>query len=61
MKLRELMTPDVITIGRDASLKEAARRMIEADVSGLPVTTDSGALVGIITEADIVKKEADRS
>jgi CBS domain-containing protein len=60
MKLRELMTPDVITIGRDASLKEAARRMIEADVSGLPVTTDSGALVGIITEADIVKKEADR-
>ncbi len=60
MKLRELMTLDVITVGPDASLKEAARRMIEAGVSGLPVTGDSGALIGVITEADFVKTEADR-
>ena len=60
MRLNELMTPDVITIGPDAPLKEAARRMIEARVSGLPVTDDSGALVGIVTEADFVKEEAGR-
>ena len=60
MKLRELMTTDVITIGPDASLKGAARRMIEAGVSGLPVTDDSGSLVGVITEADFVKNEAGR-
>ena len=60
MKLRELMTPDVITVGPDASLKEATRRMIEAGVSGLPMTSDSGALIGVITEADFVKTEADR-
>ncbi len=60
MKLRDLMTRDVITIGPDASLKEAARRMIEASVSGLPVTGDDGALLGVITEADFVATEADR-
>lgn len=60
MKLRELMTTDVITIGPDASLKGAARRMIEAGVSGLPVTDDSGSLVGVISEADFVKNEAGR-
>ena len=56
----ELMTRDVITIGPEASLKEAARRMLEAGVSGLPVTDDEGQLIGIITEADFVKHEADR-
>ena len=60
MKLRELMTTDVITIGPDASLQGAARRMIEAGVSGLPVTDESGSLVGVITEADFVKNEAGR-
>jgi CBS-domain-containing membrane protein len=60
MKLQNLMTTDVLTIGPDASLKEAARRMIEAGVSGLPVTDDDANLVGIITEADFVKTEADR-
>jgi CBS domain-containing protein len=60
MKLRNLMTRDVITIGPEASLKEAARRMIEAGISGLPVTEADGSLVGVITEADFVAAEADR-
>lgn len=60
MKLEELMTTDVVTISPEATLKEAARRMIEAGVSGLPVTEDDGRLVGIITEADFVHAEAGR-
>jgi CBS domain-containing protein len=59
MKLRDLMTRDVITVGATAPLKEAARRMIEAGVSGLAVT-EGDSLVGIITEADFVATEADR-
>lgn len=60
MRVRDLMTTEVITVGRKASLKEAARRMIEAGISGLVVTDDSGALEGVITEADFVKTESDR-
>lgn len=60
MRISELMTTDVITVGPDTSLKEAARRMLEAGVSGLPVTDADENLVGIITEADFVASEADR-
>ena len=60
MRIRELMTTDVLTVGPDTSLKEAARRMLEAGISGLPVTEADGKLVGIITEADFVASEADR-
>lgn len=60
MKLRDLMTTTVLCVGPDASLKEAARRMLEAGVSGMPVTDENGALVGVITEADFVKAEAGR-
>lgn len=60
MRISELMTTDVITVGSETPLKEAARRMLEAGVSGLPVTDDDGVLVGIITEADFVKTEASR-
>lgn len=60
MRLGNLMTRDVVTVGPDAPLKEAARRMLEAHVSGLAVTSDGGVLVGVITEADFVKTEADR-
>jgi CBS domain-containing protein len=60
MKVQELMTPDVITISNDASLKEAARRMIEAGVSGLVVTDEAGTVEGVITEGDFVKSEAGR-
>lgn len=60
MKVEALMTREVITIGRDSSLKEAARRMIEAGISGLLVTDNEGSLEGVITEADFVKAESDR-
>jgi CBS domain-containing protein len=60
MKVRDLMTSPVISVGPKTSLKEAARRMIEAGVSGLVVTEDNGALAGVITEADFVKNESGR-
>lgn len=59
MRIRDLMTTDVLTVGPGASLKEAARRMLEAGISGMPVTED-GDLIGIITEADFVASEAER-
>lgn len=59
MIIRDLMTTDLITVGPETSLKEAARRMLQAGISGLLVTDDE-RLVGIITEADFVSAEAGR-
>lgn len=61
MKVGDVMTSDVATIGGDAPLKEAAMLMVHAGVSGVPVVDDGGRVIGIITEADFVSAEADRS
>lgn len=60
MRIHELMTTDVITISPRSSIKEAAARMVEAGVSGLVVTDDEGVVVGIVSEADFVKSEANK-
>jgi CBS domain-containing protein len=59
MKVRDLMTTDPVTTTPDTSLKEAARLMVRSQVSGLPVM-DGGKLVGILTEGDYLRREADR-
>jgi CBS domain-containing protein len=61
MKVGDVMTIDVVTIGPDAMLKEAASIMVRAGVSGLPVLDDRRRVIGIITEADFVTVEAERS
>ncbi len=55
MKVRELMTKDVVSVGPEASLREAARILVEHRISGLPVTVGT-EVVGVLSEADIVAK-----
>lgn len=57
MKVSDVMSTDIVTVTPDTPLKDAATTMLEAGVSGLPVV-DDGFLVGIITEADFVDREA---
>jgi acetoin utilization protein AcuB len=52
IKVREVMTRDVQSIGEDATLEEAARIMVNNKIGSLPVVRD-GFPVGIITESDI--------
>lgn len=61
MKVGDVMSTEVLTIGPDAPLKEAATMMVRAGVSGLPVIDDGRKVIGIITEADFVTAEANRS
>ena len=61
MKVGEVMTTEVLTIGPEAPIKEAAMLMVAEGISGLPVVDDDGSVVGIITEADFVTAEANRS
>lgn len=52
------MTSPAITIGPDTKFPEIVDIMLANDVSGLPVLDDDGELLGIVTEADLVSKEA---
>ena len=53
LPVKEIMVSDVVTIGPDASLAEAARLLLEHKIGCLPVT-EKGALVGILSEADLL-------
>lgn len=50
-----VMTTDVVTIAPAAPLAEAARRMVDHGVKRLPVVDDGGALVGIVSRADLLQ------
>jgi len=54
IKIKEIMTEHVITISPDASVKKAARMMIDQKIGCLPVV-DGGKLVGLLTETDILR------
>lgn len=61
VKVGDVMSEDIMTITADAPLKEAAQVMVRSGVSGLPVVGDDRKVIGIITEADFVTAEANRS
>jgi acetoin utilization protein AcuB len=54
IKIKEIMTEKVVTISPDASIKEAARQMMEKKIGCLPVL-EGDRLVGIITETDMLQ------
>lgn len=49
-----LMTKDPVTITKDVPVEEAARIMVDQDLSCLPVV-DDGTLVGIVSKSDLFK------
>lgn len=51
----DIMTRDVTTVRPDTPLREAVRVMLEHKYGCLPVVGEDGALVGILTEADLVR------
>ena len=53
----ELMSTDVVSATPATSLKDAARLLVEHRISGLPVVDERGAVVGVLSEADILYKE----
>jgi CBS domain-containing protein len=56
MRAHQIMTKNVITVGPDSSIVDAAKLMLEQHVSGLPVLDKSGKLVGILSEGDFLRR-----
>jgi len=55
IKVKELMSTDVIYVKPDETIEFAAVLMLENKISGLPVINDQQHLIGVITETDIFK------
>jgi CBS domain-containing protein len=55
MRTRDLMTTDVVVISPNASARDAAKLLAERGFTALPVVDDSGDLVGIVGEAELLR------
>jgi CBS domain-containing protein len=51
----ELMSTPVVTIDPEATIAEAARRLARHHIKRLPVVTQHGRLVGIVSRADLLR------
>jgi CBS domain-containing protein len=56
MNAKDIMSYDVVTIGPDDTIQQAAGLMLRNRFSGLPVVDAGGALIGIITEGDFLRR-----
>ncbi len=56
MRAYEIMTPQVISVGAETTVVEAARLMLRHHISGLPVVDAKGRLIGIISEGDFLRR-----
>jgi CBS domain-containing protein len=56
MIAREIMTSKVYTVSPEASVQEAAQLLAREHISGVPVVDKDGKIIGVITEADIIRK-----
>lgn len=54
MKVKEIMTKEVVSIKPDDNAKDALNILFKMQISGLPVIDAQGELVGMFTEKDIL-------
>jgi CBS-domain-containing membrane protein len=57
MKVKEIMTTEVVTVLEDNTVEEAAQLLTRHRLRGLPVINQSGTLIGIVTEYELVSRE----
>ena len=53
----DIMTREVITTGPLTPVRELAKRLSYHRISGMPVVDDSGVVVGVVSEADLISKQ----
>lgn len=59
MRVHDVMTAEVLTIGPEAPIRDVARILVEHRISGIPVCDIAERVVGVVSEADILYKEHD--
>jgi CBS domain-containing protein len=57
--VKDVMTTQVVTVGPTASFKEMVVKMRRSGASALPVIDGEGRVIGVVSEADMLNKEAD--
>lgn len=57
MRVESVMTREVVTVTEDVPIKDVAALLTRCHISGVPVCDADGAVVGVVSEADVLRKE----
>src|SRR5512136_3001552 len=53
----DVMTKDVITVNKETTIRELAELFARHRISSAPVVDDTGTMIGIVTETDLVEQD----
>jgi CBS domain-containing protein len=59
MRAKDVMSDGVMSLGSDATVLDAASLLVNCHVSAMPVVDEAGLMVGIVSEADLLRWTAD--
>ena len=57
LKAKDIMTHEVITVTPETEVIKAAHLLLDKRINGLPVVNDTGQLVGILCQSDLVAQQ----
>ena len=57
IKVKDIMTTEIITVSPDTEISNAAKILLEKRINGLPVVDAYGRLVGILCQSDLVAQQ----
>lgn len=57
-RVGDVMSSNVVTVHPHTTVNQIAHLMSEHDISGLPVVDDAGQVLGIVTELDMIARNA---
>ena len=57
MLAKDVMKTELVTVGENTPVKEIARKMLDHDISGLPVVNGQGEILGVVSELDLMRKQ----
>ena len=57
LKAADIMTKDVKSVHQDTEIKTLSKMFVEHNFNALPVVDDDGALVGLVTQTDLVEQD----
>lgn len=56
-KVSDVMTTQVVSVAEDTPFKDIAETLIQGGISAVPVVDAAGHVLGVVSEADLLRKE----
>lgn len=56
--VRDIMQTDIVSVSSEMRARQVARKLADEDISGVPVVDREGALVGVVSQTDLVRLAA---